>query len=844
MEIQRKVLPVLIFILVYAAIAIFPSRVHAGKRVALVIGNGNYPLSRLGNTVNDARDMAAVLKGLGFEVVYTENADKRTMTEAVDEFCKRLRQCDVGMYYFAGYGVQFEGRNYLLPVASVARSEFDLEAKAVDAGRVLSRMQDAGCNLNIVVLDACRHNPFYRSSSEGLAVMRPGRGALISYATSPGSVTDDGPGGGIFTKHLLRCMKIPGLNVEAMFRMVRNDVLFETGSSQMPWVNSSLGGNFFFVDSSGDTPPPQPQVVIGLASVPPPPLDKKIFTDPVTNMEFVWVPGGCFQMGSNDGDSDEKPVHKVCVDGFWIGKYEVTQGQWQRLMGNNPSHFKKGDDYPVEKVYWNDVQKFIRKLNSHGNGNFRLPTEAEWEYACRSGGKNEKYSGGEDVDRVAWYMSNSVSSTHRVGTKAPNGLGLYDMSGNVWEWCQHWYGKDYYSQSPRNNPQGPSGGSWRVFRGGSWSGGPRYVRCALRNGRDPGIRRDDLGFRLVRLNDSDQVVSKALSGVEYGLTVNSTPSDARVRILNIEPRYEPGIRLSPGRYHVEVSKAGYETKREWVEITDSDRVVSIGLVPPPPPDKKSFTDPVTNMEFVWVPGGCFQMGQTESEKRQLINEVGEKKYKDWYADELPRHEVCVDGFWMGKYEVTQGQWKKVMGNNPSRFKGERNPVETVSWNDVQSFIRKLNVKGNGTFRLPTEAEWEYAARGGTTSKYWWGDSFSCDKAMAENDVGSNEDSCVSYVRGRGLTPDSTAPVGSYPPNPFGLYDTAGNVWEWCEDVYDKNAYSKYSRNNPIYTGGGSIRVNRGGCWNALPGYVRCAFRGRSDPGGRGSGLGFRLVRTK
>ena len=177
--------------------------------------------------------------------------------------------------------------------------------------------------------------------------------------------------------------------------------------------------------------------------------------DPVTGMAFMWVPGGCYQMGDTfgDGDEDEKPVHEVCVDGYWMGKYEVTQGEWQKIMGSNPSHFNKGDNYPVEKVSWNDAKEFIRKLNSKSNGyKFKLPTEAEWEYAARSGGKKEKYSGSSDVDSVAWYNSNSGKSTHSVGTKAPNGLGIYDMSGNVWEWVEDIYSNNAYRNHSRNNP--------------------------------------------------------------------------------------------------------------------------------------------------------------------------------------------------------------------------------------------------------------------------------------------------------------------------------------------------------------------------------------------------------
>jgi formylglycine-generating enzyme required for sulfatase activity/class 3 adenylate cyclase len=225
----------------------------------------------------------------------------------------------------------------------------------------------------------------------------------------------------------------------------------------------------------------------------------KKWVEPTTGMEFVWVEGGCFQMGDTlgDGDTDEKPVHEVCVDSFGMSRYEVTQGQWQKIMGNNPSGFTKGNNYPVEKVSWDDTQDFIRKLNSHTGRSFRLPTEAEWEYAARSGGKKEKYAGGSDVDRLGWYDGNSGGSTHPVGTKEPNDLGLYDMSGNVWEWSSDWYGENYYQQSPRNNPQGPSSGSFRVIRDGCWNGSPWLARSANRDRFRPGYRLDNLGFRLV-----------------------------------------------------------------------------------------------------------------------------------------------------------------------------------------------------------------------------------------------------------------------------------------------------------------------------------------------------------
>ena len=228
---------------------------------------------------------------------------------------------------------------------------------------------------------------------------------------------------------------------------------------------------------------------------------KNSFIDPITKMEFIYIPGGCFKMGDtfDDGESNEKPVHDVHLYGFFMGKYPVTQGQWDIVMNNNPSHLKKGKNYPVEKVSWNDAKSFIQKLNHRSKGNiFRLPTEAEWEYAARSGGKNEKYAGGQNIEEVAWYENNSNGSTQIVGQKSPNGLGLHDMSGNVWEWCEDKYFDKAYSKHAKVNPvylESNSGS--RALRGGAWDLVARYCRTAGRGWFEPGYRFNHVGFRLV-----------------------------------------------------------------------------------------------------------------------------------------------------------------------------------------------------------------------------------------------------------------------------------------------------------------------------------------------------------
>ncbi|MEN3333039.1 MAG: hypothetical protein V7641_2404 [Blastocatellia bacterium] len=210
---------------------------------------------------------------------------------------------------------------------------------------------------------------------------------------------------------------------------------------------------------------------------------------------FVPLPAGEFMMGSENGSAAEKPVHRVRLSRpFEMGKYEVTQAQWEAVMGNNPSYFK-GSNRPVEQVSWHDVQEFIEKLNALNDGYvYRLPTEAEWEYACRAG-SNGDYSG--KLDAMAWCDNNSDQMSHPVGAKQPNAWGLYDMHGNVFEWCQDWYDNNY-AESPSLDPQGPASGSFRVKRGGSWAFPAAFSRSAARDLYSPGYRFNFLGFRLVR----------------------------------------------------------------------------------------------------------------------------------------------------------------------------------------------------------------------------------------------------------------------------------------------------------------------------------------------------------
>ena len=486
----------------------------------------------------------------------------------------------------------------------------------------------------------------------------------------------------------------------------------------------------------------------------------------VENM--VRVEGGTFTMGATaeqggDAEADEKPAHQVTLSDYYIGKYEVTQAEWEAVMGKNPVEYDKGDNRPVQNVSWDDCQDFINKLNSLTGLNFSLPTEAQWEYAARGGNKSRgyKYSGSNEINAVGWCNTNSGKDTHPVGTKQANELGLYDMSGNVWEWCNDWSGS--YSSGSQTNPTGPARGSSRVIRGGSssWKGLARFCRVSHRDDSAPDVRDYDLGLRLaVRIEQGGKSAEKHLM-VQQGTG---------------EVAFAIG--LSP------VWKKGLKAKKRAV----LERLVE---------------------NMVWVEGGTFTM------------EVPAEQGGDAEGDEKPAHQVTLSDYYRGKYEVTQAEWEAVMGEaawgrNPSYHKGNNRPVEQVSWEDCERFINELNRLTGLNFSLPTEAQWEYAARGGNKSR---GYKYS----------GSNEIDAVAWYHDSSCY--ETHPVGTKQPNELGLYDMSGNVWEWCSDEW----YGTYSQTYPTDSAIGSNCVIRDwyGC--------QVSSRVYANPDDSSDFIGLRLV---
>jgi formylglycine-generating enzyme required for sulfatase activity len=545
--------PTLAVIFIFVVL-VTPSIVFAEKRLALVIGNSKYQhVPRLANPANDASDMAQRLQGLGFGVTRGLDQDQQGLRRLLQEFARTSAGADMAVVFYAGHGMEVDGRNWLVPVDARMQSDVDVEFEAVGLELAMRAVSGAR-GLGLVILDSCRDNPFAnamqrggttRSVGRGMGRIEPHGGILVAYAARDGTVAADGDGrNSPYTEAMLDALNQPGLEIGLFFRHVRDRVLDRTGKRQEPFTYGSLPSTAIFLhpptaEATHDITTQRARLEAEIAAQQerlelaklteleekrlrlkaelremkekqrgPSPGDT--WTEPHTGMEFVWVPGGCFEMGCGEWTDqcldDEKPVHEVCVDGFWMGRYEVTQGQWQKVMGNNRSSFKKGDNYPVEMVSWNMTQDYIRRLDSQSPASgFRLPTEAEWEYACRGGGRKEKYCGGNDVNSVAWYSGNSSGTAHPVGRKQPNALGIYDMSGNVYEWVQDVWDENAYSLSGRrDNPLVSGGGSNRVLRGGSSLYTSRDVRAANRGRNYPSPLGNalgwgnSLGFRLLR----------------------------------------------------------------------------------------------------------------------------------------------------------------------------------------------------------------------------------------------------------------------------------------------------------------------------------------------------------
>jgi len=507
---------------------------HAAKR-ALIIGNSSYTDSPLKNTINDSKAISELFKTLEFNTIQKINVNRRDFEETIDNFVSNLSYGDEVVFYYSGHGVQIDGENFLIPIGKTFRDEKDVKYDAISANKITEKLSKA--RISIIILDACRDNPFkgVRSSDKGLATMSlRGGNQFVIYSTASGQTASDGAMSTLspFTESFVKHASYPGVTIEEMMRNVIYDVKVSSNERQIPFYYGSMDHAFYLNSKEKKISLKQPHEGNKTKSDS---ENKMKYFDSDSQIELVFIEGGSFLMGSNDSSNDAKPKHEVSVASFYIGRYEVSQSEWSKIMSSNPSYWK-GDDLPVEQVSWYDAVVFCNRLsisknltpvyelkgerNPHewgeipissdpkwntiqcdwsANG-FRLPTEAEWEYSSKGGitSLGFVYSGSNDVDEVAWFDNNSKDITHNKGLKKPNELSIYDMSGNVREWCWDWYDDKYYVSSPKDNPTGPDSGTWRCVRGGSWYCFSTSGKTTTRFRYFPDFKSSSYGFRVVR----------------------------------------------------------------------------------------------------------------------------------------------------------------------------------------------------------------------------------------------------------------------------------------------------------------------------------------------------------
>lgn len=561
-----------------------------------------------------------------------------------------------------------------------------------------------------------------------------------------------------------------------------------------------------------------------------------------------WMPPGTFRMGSPESEegrhSDEGPLHDVTLTrGFWLFDTLVTQELRQAVMGENSNRFY-GARRPVDSVSWDYAQRFLKTLNQrYGETIFALPTEAQWEYACRAG-TTTAYSFGDDpalLDDYAWYALNAQSTTHVVAAKRPNPWGLYDMYGNVWEWCQDFWGD--YKADGAVDLTGPKNGSYRVLRGGSWDSSARYVRSASRIPNDPGNRSYNVGFRCAQVLGMAEPAEEAGAAAEppagptnaggaTGVRADgpervqlAIPSDPIIVVrsdvaeLELHQTAPPAWASAIGRdryglwAELTIDPAEFRKKRQVLKLLNqSSRRRGLTLKLPKP--RRSIVQ-----RMRWIPPGQFLMGM-EGPDHNMSESTEELEFTE--NDSWSQEQVTISrGFWLFDTPITQALWQVVMGDNPSHFEGDDRPVENVSWNDCQKFVDRLAFKfsaGDFVLGLSTEDEWEYACRAGTTTLYSFGDEIS---------------PLMANYSPSGLKGTST--VRTFEPNPWGLYDMHGNVYEWCEGPYS-GWYSGHNRTMPAH-----VRPMRGGCWCELAEGLHSSYRSEDHPDYRSDTLGFRCA---
>ena len=561
-----------------------------------------------------------------------------------------------------------------------------------------------------------------------------------------------------------------------------------------------------------------------------------------TGIRFRLIPAGSFQESDSSGDCEKRTV--TISKAFLMGTYEVTQEQYELIMGENPSHFK-GQFKPVEMVSWHDSNEFCRRLSEKTGRSYRLPTSAEWELACRAGTATKTYWNISKklleeraiygyhkselktiYNERIWHGSNSEKRTHDVGLKKPNPWGLYDMYGNVWEWCSDYYIKDHDDEL--TDPQGPPSGKENIVRGRSYRDYSGKFSSSGWDAKYSKTKDGSIGFRIVlELSEKPLAIFKENESIEKELEISRIKSRALIneRLGNIleaartwceviaEDPDDKDAKQALNRIRPEVNQAIDDLDFEFRLIKPGSFMMGSNWEEPKPkpkptpkpkpkpksepkPEQKNKTTAEKKAGEKPLPrsfeslvaqapsasderfGGIMIDGASSSESvfsidTRIVHESNNNR---------PVHKVKISkAFYIGVVKVTQAQYLAIMGNNPSKSKVQSKPVHDITWLEAQEFCRRLSLLTGETYRLPTEAEWEYAYRAGSTSVFFWGDSLQQSYILQED----------RFVRF---------------PNAWGLYYLFGDISEWCSDFYGD--YPSGEVKDPQGPAAGEFRVLR------------------------------------
>ena len=485
---------------------------------ALLIANGDYArdMGALKQPIQEARGLKSALESIGFNVTLVQNADRDKMLRALKAFKEKTRGAGgIAFFHYGGHAMQIKGKNYLIPLRATLEDEQDVAYNCVNVNDLMESMEGEA---NVVVLDSCRNNPFAVSRHRGAdtrglaAVSIKPKNSIIVYSASEGNTAQDG----VFTPILTKRITEKNRTFSDILISIRNEVQTATSGKQNPGEYRELTRPIYLAGFDASVPVQQ------AVYTPPVRQENRNNTGErtyrVNGVSFTMKPIAAVQ-GAVLGDNSQynNKEHSVSLSAYYIGQTEVTQELWRAVMGSNPSEFTASVKNPVERVSWYDCIEFCNELTAEIMGEehcvytirgssvtadfsqkgFRLPTEAEWEYAAM-GGRYHTYAGTNNdasLKDYAWYYSNSGNKTHEVGQKEANKYGLYDMSGNVSEWCWDWY-RDSTPTSGQSDPTGFASGTFRVYRGGSWEIGADYAARAYRDCYDPVSRCNSLGLRV------------------------------------------------------------------------------------------------------------------------------------------------------------------------------------------------------------------------------------------------------------------------------------------------------------------------------------------------------------